>query len=63
MPRVAHDRSSERGAALVIVVVWLPVLVLFAMFVLEVGNWYEHKRHLQMQADGERAPGHPIFGH
>jgi hypothetical protein len=61
MPRVAHDRSSERGAALVIVVVWLPVLVLFAMFVLEVGNWYEHKRHLQMQADAGAFAGGGLF--
>ena len=44
-----------------IVVVWLPVLVLFAMFVLEVGNWYEHKRHLQMQADAGAFAGGGLF--
>ena len=44
-----------------IVVVWLPVLVLFAMVVLEVGNWYEHKRHLQMQADAGAFAGGGLF--
>jgi hypothetical protein len=31
--------------------VFLPVLMLMLSFVLDVGNWYAHKRHLQMQAD------------
>jgi hypothetical protein len=42
---------QERGGTLVIFALWLPVLVLFATFVLDVGNWFEHKRHLQGQAD------------
>lgn len=29
----------------------LPVLILFASFVIDVGNWFEHQRHLQLQAD------------
>jgi hypothetical protein len=36
---------------LVMFVVWLPILVLMASFVLDVANWFVHKRHLQMQAD------------
>jgi hypothetical protein len=36
---------------LITVVLWLPVLVLMASFVLDVANWFVHKRHLQMQAD------------
>jgi Flp pilus assembly protein TadG len=43
--------SDASGATLVIVATWLPVLVLFATFVLDVGNWFQHKRHLQTQAD------------
>jgi Flp pilus assembly protein TadG len=43
--------SDPRGATLVIVAIWLPVLVLFATLVLDVGNWFVHKRHLQTQAD------------
>jgi len=50
-PRPLTGRGSETGAVLVMVGLWLPVLVLFMSFVIDVGNWFEHKRHLQMQAD------------
>lgn len=43
--------SDERGATLVTAVIALPVLVLMLSFVIDVGNWFVHKRHLQMQAD------------
>ena len=42
---------GEHGAVLVMVLLWLPVLVLMAAFVIDVANWFVHKRHLQMQAD------------
>jgi Flp pilus assembly protein TadG len=44
-------RAEERGGTLVMVVVWLPLLVLMITFVVDVANWFEHKRHLQLQAD------------
>ena len=43
------------------VVIWLPVLLLFFMFVVDVGNWYMHKRHLQMQADAGALAGGGVF--
>jgi Flp pilus assembly protein TadG len=43
--------AGEQGGVLVMVAVWLPLLVLFSSFVIDVANWFEHKRHLQMQAD------------
>ena len=43
--------SGEQGAVLVMVALWLPVLLVVMTFVLDVGNWFVHKRHLQMQAD------------
>jgi hypothetical protein len=46
--RLHHD---ERGGVLVMVAIWLPVLVICLIFVVDVGNWFVHKRHLQMQAD------------
>jgi hypothetical protein len=46
--RWAHD---ERGGVLVMFALWVPVLILMAAFVLDVGNWFAHRRHLQMQAD------------
>jgi Putative Flp pilus-assembly TadE/G-like len=43
--------EGERGAVLVMVALWLPVLLVVMTFVVDVGNWFVHKRHLQMQAD------------
>jgi hypothetical protein len=43
------------------VVIWLPVLLLFFMFVVDVGNWFVHKRHLQMQADAGALAGGGVF--
>lgn len=51
LSRVVTPVADERGAALVLFVIWLPVLAIFLAFVLDVGNWFEHRRHLQMQAD------------
>jgi Flp pilus assembly protein TadG len=48
------DRDSaadERGAVLVIFVLFLPVLLLFAAFVLDVGHAFQLRRHLQSAAD------------
>jgi hypothetical protein len=53
--------ASERGAALPWFVLWLPVLVLFVIFVVDVGHWFEHKRHLQMQADAGALAGGGVF--
>jgi Putative Flp pilus-assembly TadE/G-like len=39
------------------VALWLPIAVLFVIFVVDVGNWFEHKRHLQMQADAGALAG------
>jgi hypothetical protein len=40
------------------------VLVLLISFSVDIGNWWVHKRHLQLQADaaGERQRGHPERG-
>lgn len=49
-----HTLSSvgeERGAALVMFAVFAPVAILFAAFAIDAGNWFLHKRHLQVQAD------------
>lgn len=55
MTRVRDIRSrlrrEERGGVLVQTAVALPLIVLFATLVIDVGNWFEHRRHLQLQAD------------
>jgi hypothetical protein len=43
--------AEEAGAAMVTFAVLLPFILVFAMFVLDVANAFEHRRHLQLQAD------------
>ena len=52
--RFSHD---ERGAILVFFAIALPLILLFASFVVDTANWWEHKRHLQMQADAAALAG------
>ncbi len=42
---------SENGAVLVLAALLLPVALLLAALVTDVGNWYTHKRQLQNRAD------------
>jgi hypothetical protein len=51
MSRRNGVRSNERGSVLVMTALWLPVVILMASFVIDAANWFEHKRHLQLQAD------------
>jgi hypothetical protein len=59
-PALALARD-EHGGTLVMVAVWLPLLVLVAAFVVDVGHWFAHKRHLQMQADAGALAGGGLF--
>ena len=40
----------------------LPLILLFASFVVDTANWWEHKRHLQMQADAAALAGAASVG-
>ena len=51
LDRITALAGDERGAVLVIFAVFAPVAILFAVFAIDTGNWYLHKRHLQLQAD------------
>ncbi len=44
-------RRDERGQVIVLAAVMIPVFLLMAAFVVDVGNWYTHKRQLQNRAD------------
>lgn len=48
--RLGADEGPERGAVAVMVAAMLPVLVLFLAFVIDTGNAWVHKRHLELQA-------------
>src|SRR3954453_13092703 len=51
MTRRLPIRGADRGSVIVIPAVFLPVALIFAAFVVDVGNWWVHKRHLQKTAD------------
>lgn len=55
--------KGEDGATIVIAAIAIPVLVVFCAFVVDIGNWFVHKRHLQMQADAAAlaAAGNYVF--
>ena len=57
LQRIRRRAGDERGAALILVAVGLPAFVAFGIFVIDVGNWWVHKRHLQTQADAAALAG------
>jgi hypothetical protein len=61
MIRMAERFSSERGAVIVIVVAWMTSALALVTFVIDVGHWYEHKRHLQLQVDSAALGGGGMF--
>ncbi len=63
MPVMAGYRSfrSARGSVLVLVAFWLPLMILFFAFVVDVGDAYVHRRHLQTQADAAALAGGGSF--
>ena len=49
--RMSGRHRDERGQVIVLGAVMIPVLLLLAALVIDVGNWYTHKRQLQNRAD------------
>ena len=49
--QIFRAARHERGGVLLIVALCMPVLIGFTGLVIDVGNWFEHRRHLQTQAD------------
>lgn len=49
--------ADESGAVLVLVAGALMAMVLLGVFVVDVGNWFVHKRHLQTQVDAAALAG------
>ena len=52
---------SERAQVAVLFGLLIPVIFALAAIVLDVGNWYVHKRHLQTQADAAAFAPAPEF--
>ena len=53
--------SEQRGSVVVLFAFLLPVLLLALALAIDVGNWFVHKRHLQMQADAGALAGGGVF--
>jgi hypothetical protein len=54
--------EHEDGGVLVLFGLLLPFFLLLGALTVDVGNWYVHKRHLQMQADAAALAGGGLFG-
>jgi hypothetical protein len=54
---LTRSARETEGAVLVIVALMLPVLIGVGGLVVDVGNWFAHKRHLQVQADAGALAG------
>jgi putative Flp pilus-assembly TadE/G-like protein len=54
--------AEQRGSVVVLFAFLLPVLLLTLALAIDVGNWFVHRRHLQMQADAAALAGGARFG-
>jgi hypothetical protein len=60
--RVTELASREDGGVLVFVAMLMPVILLFLALTVDIGNWWVHKRHLQLQVDAAALAGGALFG-
>ena len=59
---IADLTSREDGGIVVFAAMLMPVLLLFLSFTVDIGNWWVHKRHLQLQVDAAALAGGALFG-
>jgi Putative Flp pilus-assembly TadE/G-like len=60
-PRRGEACANERGVILVLVSIVLPLILILSVVVVDVGNWWVHKRHLQTQVDAGALAGATRF--
>lgn len=53
--------GNQRGQAMVLFAILLPLIMMIGSFVITVGNWWVHKRHLQTQVDAAAFAGGTEF--
>ncbi len=51
LSRLAELRSDESGVVYVLFLVLTGAMIVMFGFVINVGNWFEHRRHLRTQVD------------
>jgi hypothetical protein len=54
--------AREDGGVIVLTALLLPFVFLLLSLSVDVGNWWVHKRHLQLQADAAALAGGAMFG-
>ena len=54
--------SREEGGIIVFAAMQMPVVLLFLAFSVDIGNWWVHKQHLQLQADAAALAGGALLG-
>ena len=54
--------SREDGGIVVFAAMVIPVVLLFLALTVDIGNWWVHKRHLQLQVDAAALAGGALFG-
>ncbi len=62
MRRRADFVRREDGGIIVFFALLLPVILLFLSLAVDIGNWWVHRRHLQLQADAAALAGGALFG-
>jgi hypothetical protein len=60
--RMSSRDNSERGAVVVMVAIWLPVLALFASFAIDISHFFDYSRNLQNRADAAALAAGQEFG-
>jgi hypothetical protein len=61
MTGLAQTLQGNRGAVLVIVAAFMASAVALMTFVVDVGHWFEHRRHLQSQVDAGALAAGDLF--
>jgi hypothetical protein len=59
---MADLAAREDGGIVVFFALLLPVILLFLALSVDIGNWWVHKRHLQLQVDAAALAGGALFG-
>ena len=59
---IADIATREGGGIVVFVALLMPVVLLFLALSVDIGNWWVHKRHLQLQVDAAALAGGALFG-
>jgi hypothetical protein len=54
--------AGEDGGIIVFVGLLIPVVMLFVALSVDIGNWWVHKRHLQLQVDAAALAGGALLG-